>query len=108
MMDDGVPDRGRIAAEIRGGLEEIDLDNDDFEALMPAPAPAPAPCSGLRRRIMTVVTYRGKDYMHVTNLARHVVTDLARHFHHCLRHCGSLCRDQIPRGAKISRGGILC
>ena len=26
-MDDGVPDRGRIAAEIRGGLEEIDLDN---------------------------------------------------------------------------------
>jgi hypothetical protein len=57
---------------------------------------------------MTVVTYRGTDYMHVTDLARHVVTDLARHLHHCLRHCGSLCRDQIPRGAKISRGGILC
>jgi hypothetical protein len=56
---------------------------------------------------MTVVTFRGKDYKHVTDLARHVVTDLARHHHHCLRHCGSLCRDQILRGRKFLAGAFF-
>ena len=38
-----------------------------------------------------------------TDLACHVVTDLARHLHHSLRHSGSLCRDQIPRSSDLWR-----
>jgi hypothetical protein len=44
--------------------------------------------------------------MHVTDLACHVVTDLARHLHHCLRHCG-MSRSNTARCENFSRGAFF-
>ena len=45
--------------------------------------------------------------MHVTDLARHVVTDLARHLHHCLRHSGSLCAIKYREVRKFLAGAFF-
>jgi hypothetical protein len=55
---------------------------------------------------MTVVTYRGKDYMHVTDLARHVVTDLTRHLHPTPLRL-SMSRSNTARCENFSRGHSL-
>ena len=47
------------------------------------------------------------DYKHVTDVGLGVA-DLARRFHYSLCSRDPLCRDQVSRGAEISRWRILC